>query len=79
MKKLKKKLKINRIILISCIVLLIVEITTTMQYKNKILSTITAILIIIEIIAIIITRINIQKLVTKINDIDTIQTALKKD
>lgn len=79
MKELKKKLKINRIIFWTCIVLFLLEMSILMEYNNKIVLYIIYFFAVIEISAIIVTFINIKKLKDKIDKVDTIQRGIKKD
>lgn len=79
MKELKKKLKINRIIFWTCIVLFLLEMSILMEYNNKIVLYIIYFFAVIEITVIIVTFINIKKLKDKIDKVDTIQRGIKKD
>lgn len=79
MKELKKKLKINRVIFWTCIVLFLLQMSILMEYNNKIVLYIIYFFAVIEIPAIIVTFINIKKLKDKIDKVDTIQRGIKKD
>ena len=79
MKELKKKLKINRVIFWTCIVLFLLEMSILMEYNNKIVLYIIYFFAVLKISAIIVTFINIKKLKDKIDKVDTIQRGIKKD